>query len=74
MLLVSTLSAIGSGLPPLWIAAVVIGATTVLSTVSASGSLALARFGKERVLIDASPRVADEELTEGEAQKRLTSR
>lgn len=42
-------------IPDLWLrAAVIIGPTTLLSAVSASGSLALARRAEEREVLDAS--------------------
>ena len=52
-------------------AAVIIGPVTLLSVVSASGSLALARKAEERELFDASADVAEAGLTEGETQKLL---
>ena len=64
-----------SGVLPLWLRAVVIiGPMTLLSAVSASGSLALARMAERRALRDASADVADVGLTGGEAQERLGGR
>jgi hypothetical protein len=51
--------------------AVVIGTLTLLSAVSASGSLMLARMPEERELLDASTEVAEVGLSEGEAQELL---
>ena len=58
-----TLSVAGAG--------VVIGTLTLLSAVSASSSLALARMAEERELLDASAEVAEVGLTGGEAQELL---
>ncbi|MFV1988810.1 MAG: S8 family serine peptidase, partial [Gemmatimonadota bacterium] len=55
-------------------AAGIIGTLTLLSAVSASGSLALARTAEERQLLDAGADVAEVERTGGEAQKRLGGR
>jgi hypothetical protein len=51
--------------------AVIIGPLTLLSAVSASGSLMLARMAEDRELLDASADVAEVGLTEGEAQELL---
>ncbi len=53
-------------------AAVIIAPVTLLSAVSASGSLALARMTEDRALLEASEDVAEVGLTEGEAQELLT--
>ena len=59
----------------LWLfTAVIMGPVTLLSAVSASGSLMLARKAEERELLDASAEVAEVGLTEGEAQKLLGGR
>ncbi len=61
--------------PVLWPrAAAMIGSATLLSAVSASGSLALARMAEARELLDASAEVAEVGLAGGEAQKRLRGR
>ena len=52
-------------------ATVIVGTLTLLSAASASSSLALARLGEERELLDASADVAEVGLTEGEAQELL---
>ena len=52
-------------------AAVVIASVTLLSTVSASGSLMLARMSEDRELLDASAEVAEVGLSGDEAQKLL---
>lgn len=54
--------------------AVIIGTLTLLSAVSASSSLALARMAEERELLDASAEVAEVGLTGGEAQELLGGR
>ena len=51
--------------------AAIMGTSTLLGAVSASGSLALARREEDRELLDASVDVADVGLTKGEAQKLL---
>ena len=51
--------------------AVIIGPLSLLSAVSASGSLALARMTEDRALLEASEDVAEVGLTEGEAQELL---
>ncbi len=51
--------------------AAIMGTTTLLSAVSASGSLALARKEEERMLLDASEDVAEVGLTGDEAQELL---
>ncbi len=67
--------AIAAGLAsdvPLWLrAAVIIGPVTVLSAVSASGTLALARMGGKRELLDAGGNVADVGLTDSEKRELL---
>ena len=56
----------------LWLfTAVIMGPMTLLSAVSASGSLMLARKAEERELLDASAEVAEVGLTEGEVQELL---
>ncbi len=61
-----------SGERPLWLlAGVVIGSITLLSAVSAAGSLALARMAEKRELLDANADVAEVGLTGGEAQELL---
>ena len=54
--------------------AVIIGPLSLLSAVSASGSLALARMTEDRALLEASEDVAEVGLTEGEAQELLGGR
>ncbi len=62
----------GSGALPLGLRAVVIIApVTLMSALSAAGSLALARMAKEQALPDPGADVADVELTGGEARERL---
>ena len=57
---------------PLWLlAVVVIGSITLLSGVSAAGSLALARMAENRKVVDAGVDVAEAGLAGGEAQKQL---
>jgi hypothetical protein len=57
---------------PLWLlGVVVVGSITLLSAVSASGSLALARMAEKRELLDAGADVAEVGLAGGEAQKEL---
>jgi hypothetical protein len=51
-----------------------IGSATLLSAVSASGSLALARMAEERELLDASADVAEMGPTGGEPQELLGGR
>lgn len=59
----------------LWLdTAVIIGPFTLLSAVSASGSLALARMAEEREMLDAVPDLAGVGVTEGEAQELLGGR
>ena len=55
-------------------AAAIIGTLTLLSAVSASGLLALARMAEDRELLDASAEVAEVGLTGGEAQELLGGR
>ncbi len=52
--------------------AVIIGPLSLLSAVSASGSLALARMTEDRALLEAREDVAEVGLTEGEAQELLS--
>jgi hypothetical protein len=52
-------------------AAVTIALVTLLSAVSAAGSLMLARLGEDRELLDASAAVAEVGLTGAEAQELL---
>ena len=54
--------------------AAIIGTLTLLSAVSASGLLALARMAEDRELLDASAEVAEVGLTGGEAQELLGGR
>jgi len=57
---------------PLWLlGGIVMGTTTLLSAVSAAGSLALARRADRRELPDAGEDVAEVALAGGEAQKQL---
>ncbi len=59
----------------LWLfTAVIIGPLSLLSAVSATGSLALARMTEDRELLEASEDVAEVGLTEGEAQELLGGR
>jgi hypothetical protein len=56
----------------LWrVVAVVFGTTTALSTISATGTLLLARMADDRELLAASDDVAEVGLSEGEARKLL---
>ena len=56
----------------LWlITAAISGPMALLSAVSATGSLALARMAEDRELLEASEDVAEVGLTEGEAQELL---
>ncbi len=60
---------------PLWLlAAVVIGTVTLLSGVSAAGSLALARMAGKRRSLDAGADLAEAGLTESEARELLGRR
>ena len=52
-------------------AALIAATVTLLSAVSASGTLMLARMAEDRELFDASAEVAEVGLTEGEAQELL---
>lgn len=64
-----------SGVSPLLLrAAIVIGPLTLLSAVSASSSLAIAKTAVGRGLLDASADVADGRLPGVETQKRLADR
>ena len=56
------------------ITAAIIGPVTLLSAVSATGSLALARMTEDRELLEASEDVAEVGLTEGEGQELLGGR
>ncbi len=59
----------------LWLlTAVIIGPLALLSAVSATGSLALARMAEDRELLEASKDVAEVGLTEGEVQELLGGR
>ena len=69
-----SLVAVSTGGASVAAAAVIIGTLTLLSAVSASGSLALARIAEERELLDASAEVAEVGLTGGEAQELLGGR
>jgi MFS family permease len=58
--------------PPRWsLNAVVVGSLTLLSAVSATASLAVARMAEKRHLPGGGANAADEGLTEGEAQELL---
>jgi hypothetical protein len=60
--------------PPRWLLyGVVVGSLTLLSAVSAAGSLALARMAEKRDLPGAGADVAEAGLTDGETQERLGS-
>jgi hypothetical protein len=60
--------------PVLWPrAAVLIGSSTLLSAISASGSLALARMGEEREMLDAGADSVEVGLAGDEAQEQLGS-
>ena len=75
-----TMMAVGLASPgrpdfTLWLyTASVIGPLTLLCTVSATGSLALARTAEDRELLDASADVAEVGLTGDEAQELLGGR
>ena len=57
---------------PAWLfGGIVVGSITVMSAVSAAGSLALARMGETRELLDAGAGAAEAELAGGEAPKQL---
>ncbi len=66
--------AVSTGAASVAAAAVIIGTLTLLSAVSASSSLALARMAEDRELLDASADVAEVGLTEVEAQELLGGR
>lgn len=66
-----SLVAVSSGAASVAAATVIIGTLTLLSAVSASSSLALARMAEERELLDASAEVAEVGLTGDEAQELL---
>ncbi len=51
--------------------AVILGTSTLLSAISATGSLALARAADDRELLDSGKRVAEVSLTEDEARDLL---
>ncbi len=72
--LAPALVAVSTGTASVAAAAVIIGTLTLLSAVSASSSLALARMAEERELLDASAELAEVGLTEGEAQELLGGR
>jgi O-antigen/teichoic acid export membrane protein len=61
-------------LPPWLRAAVVIGPTTLLGAISASGTLALARKGRPRELFDAGADVGEVGLTDAEKRELLGGR
>ena len=69
--LTPALVAVSTGGASVAAATVIVGTLTLLSAVSASSSLALARMGEERELLDASADVAEVGLTEGEARELL---
>jgi len=64
-------AAVALGTASVALGAVIITAVTLLSAVSASGSLMLARMADDRELLDAGSEVAKVGLTEGEAQELL---
>ncbi len=66
--------AVASGGASVAAAAVAIGTLTLLSAVSASGSLMLARMAEDRELLEANAVVAEVGLTEGEARELLGGR
>jgi hypothetical protein len=75
-LLIGTLGVVvglgGSAFPDLWVrAAVLVGPTTLLSAICASGTLALARMGEDRELLDASEDVAEVGLSERDTRELL---
>ena len=64
------LASVESGVLGLWqLTAAISGPLTLLSAVSATGTLALARMAEKRELLEASEDVAVVGLTEGEAQE-----
>lgn len=65
------MAVLGFGNAPNAALAAIVGTSTLLGAVSASGSLALARQEEDRVLLDVSADVAEVGLTEGEAQELL---
>jgi hypothetical protein len=66
---------VSSSDPPRWLLnVVVVGSLTLLSAVSALGSLALAQRAQERESLDGSARLDDVGLTEGEVQELLGGR
>jgi len=69
-----TLLVVSTGAASVAAAAVIIGTLTLLSAVSASSSLALARMAEKRELLDAGAEVAEVGLTGGEAQELLGGR
>ena len=69
-----SLVAVSTGAASVAAAAVIIGTLTLLSAVSATGSLALARVAEKRELLDANAEVAEVGLTGGEAQELLEGR
>ena len=72
--LAPALVAVSTGAASVAAAAVIIGTLTLLSAVSASSSLALARMAEKRELLDAGAEVAEVGLTGGEAQELLGGR
>ncbi len=66
-----SLVAVSTGAASVAAVAVIMGTLTLLSAVSASSSLALARMAEERELLDAGAEVAEVGLTGGEAQELL---
>ncbi len=64
-------AALGVGAASVAQAAAIISVVTLLSAVSASGSLILARMSEDRALLDASEDVAEVGLTGDEAQELL---
>ena len=74
-LVAAGLASVESGALGLWqLTAVISGPLTLLSAVSAAGSLALARRAENRELLEAGEAVAEVGLTEGEAQELLGRR
>ncbi len=66
-----SLVAVSTGAASVAAAAVIIGTLTLLSAVSASSSLALARMAENRALLEASEDVAEVGLSEGEVREPL---
>jgi hypothetical protein len=63
--------ALGFGEAPAAALAAILGTSTLLGALSAFGSLALARRGEDRELLDASTEVNEAGLTRGEARELL---